>query len=62
MAIGFGISKAEHVSHFTKIGFDGIIVGSAFIKIIEKNLNDTKTMLEKVNNLSRELFNATTIN
>ena len=62
VAIGFGISKAEHVSHFTKIGVDGIIVGSAFIKIIEKNLNDTKTMLEQVNNLSRELFNATTIN
>lgn len=62
VAIGFGISKSDHVRHFTNIGVDGIIVGSAFIKIIEKNLDDTKTMLEQVNNLSRELSNATTIN
>jgi tryptophan synthase alpha chain len=60
IAIGFGISKPDHVKHFTKIGVDGIIVGSAFIKIIEKNLNDTKTMLYQINNLAKELSNATT--
>ena len=59
VAIGFGISKAEHVSNFTKLGVDGVIVGSAFIKIIEDNLNNTDLMIDKLKNLAKELSQAT---
>ncbi|MHA1269452.1 MAG: tryptophan synthase subunit alpha [Candidatus Helarchaeota archaeon] len=38
--IGFGISKPEHASALIKLGADGIIIGSAIINIIKKNLND----------------------
>jgi len=59
VAVGFGISRPEHVSNFTKLGVDGIIVGSAFIKIIEDNLNNTDLMIDKLNNLAEELSQAT---
>ena len=58
VAVGFGISKPEHVSNFTKLGVDGVIVGSAFIKIIEDNLNNSDLMLEKLNKFAKELSQA----
>ena len=59
VAVGFGISRPEHVSNFTKLGVDGVIVGSAFIKIIEDNLSNTDLMINKLNNLAKELSQAT---
>jgi tryptophan synthase alpha chain len=37
LAVGFGISKPEHVSKIVRAGADGVIVGSAFVKLIEEN-------------------------
>jgi tryptophan synthase alpha chain len=37
LAVGFGISKPEHVKRVIDAGADAAIVGSAFINIIEKN-------------------------
>ena len=59
VAVGFGISKPEHVSNFTKLGVDGVIVGSAFIKIIEDNLDNSDLMLEKLNKFAKELSQET---
>ena len=38
---------------------DGVIVGSAFIKIIEDNLSNTDLIIDKLNNLAKELSQAT---
>jgi len=36
--VGFGISKPEHAKTIIKAGADGIIIGSAIVDIIKKNL------------------------
>jgi tryptophan synthase alpha chain len=55
LAIGFGISRPEHVSEAIKQGADGVIVGSAFIDRIAKNLGNEKRMLEELEKLAAEL-------
>jgi tryptophan synthase alpha chain len=42
--VGFGISKPEHASTIITAGADGIIIGSAMVNIIKKNLGDFKKM------------------
>ncbi len=59
VAVGFGISKPEHVSNVLKAGADGAIVGSAFVNIIEKNLGNDEKMLRKIDRLTRALKAAT---
>ena len=50
-AVGFGVSNGSQAAEIRKAGADGVIVGSAFIKIIEsgKNVN------ERLETLAREL-------
>ena len=36
LAVGFGISKSEHVKDILNAGADGVVVGSAIVKLIEK--------------------------
>lgn len=42
ICVGFGVSKPQHASELAAAGADGVIVGSAVINIIEKNLTDQK--------------------
>ncbi|WP_139368277.1 tryptophan synthase subunit alpha [Evansella clarkii] len=52
--IGFGISKKEHVNYFNSIS-DGVIVGSALVKIIAKNekqLIDEKYRKDALNEIN----------
>lgn len=39
VCVGFGVSKPEHGRHLAEAGADGVIVGSAIVNIIERNLN-----------------------
>lgn len=44
LAIGFGISTPAHAQTCVRAGADGVIVGSAIVEIIERNLNDPDAM------------------
>jgi len=59
LAVGFGISKPEHVKTVILNGADGVIVGSGFVKIIEKNRNDGQGMLKEIRDYTHKLKKAT---
>lgn len=59
IAVGFGISKPEHIKELLNIGADGMIVGSAIIKILENNLNDLDKALLEIGIFVKDLKNAT---
>jgi len=59
LAVGFGISKPEHVKTIIESGADGAIVGSTFVKIIEKNQGNFDKMLRKIGEEARKLKRAT---
>ena len=46
LAVGFGISKPEHVKRIIAAGADAAIVGSAFINIITENQGNEDLMLK----------------
>ena len=54
VAVGFGISKKEHVERIVKEGADGVVVGSAFIDLIEKGAS-----VEKLKSFALELKEGT---
>jgi len=64
LAVGFGISKPEHVRAVCEVA-DGAIVGSAFIRIIEQKadleLKDQKSMLTEIEAFTKSLKRATKI-
>ena len=59
LAIGFGVSKPEHVKSVIKAGADGVIVGSAFVDLINKNRDDKARMLREIEETARGLKQAT---
>jgi len=59
LAVGFGISKPEHVESLISAGADGVIVGSAFVNIVQKNQGNLEFMLKQLQTTARELKKAT---
>ncbi|MGB6681064.1 MAG: tryptophan synthase subunit alpha [Candidatus Bathyarchaeia archaeon] len=59
LAVGFGLHKPEHISSIIGSGADGAIVGSALVKIVENNLNDSIKLIEQISTLTRNLKSAT---
>ena len=55
IAVGFGVSKPEHVKLFTDIGVDSVIVGSALIKIITKNIEHENKIIEEIKEYVKKL-------
>ena len=56
VCVGFGISNERQIKMISKAA-DGVIVGSAIIKIIEKNLN-SPDLVKKVSNFVSRLARA----
>ncbi|MHA1682920.1 MAG: tryptophan synthase subunit alpha [Promethearchaeota archaeon] len=48
VCVGFGISKPSHVDEIVKLGVDGVIVGSAIIKIIAAHTGNPAEIAGKV--------------
>ncbi|MDD3933834.1 MAG: tryptophan synthase subunit alpha [Methanoculleus sp.] len=46
LAVGFGVSRPEHVGAVAAAGANGVIVGSALVRIIEERLGDEAGMHE----------------
>lgn len=58
LAVGFGISKPEHVRRIITAGADAAIVGSAFINVIQKSKN-TSIMMQQLQTTAHELKSST---
>ena len=59
LAVGFGISKPQHVQTVISAGADAAIVGSAFINIITKNQSNKDLMLKELKATASSLKAAT---
>jgi len=59
LAVGFGVSKSEHVQRIIRSGADGVIVGSAFVNVVHKHLGNVDRMLEELEKLACRLKEAT---
>ncbi|MDR0372609.1 MAG: tryptophan synthase subunit alpha [Nitrososphaerota archaeon] len=59
LAVGFGISKPEHVQQVIAAGADATIVGSAFINIVKNNAQNLKTALQELQTSAMALKSAT---
>jgi tryptophan synthase alpha chain len=53
LAVGFGISRAEHVAQVARLA-DAAVVGSAFVRLIEQNLADA-SLEARLEAFAREL-------
>mgnify|MGYP001174646898 CR=1 FL=1 len=59
LGVGFGISKPDHVRQLVKAGVDAAIVGSSFVDIIAKNLEDIEDACTNLEVETRRLKEAT---
>jgi len=48
ICVGFGISKPEHAAAVAEAGADGVIIGSAIVQLIEKNLGNKENCLSEI--------------
>ncbi len=56
--VGFGVSEPAHARKLVSAGADGVIVGSAIVKIIERNLSDKEKMVEEIGEFVRGMKDA----
>ena len=57
--LGFGISQPEHVLDALEAGAEGVIVGSAIVKFIEKQANDPPGLIADLKSYVKSMKQAT---
>jgi tryptophan synthase alpha chain len=58
VCVGFGISNARQARQVADAGADGVIIGSAIVKIVEQNLGNHPKMLAEVGRFIAEVRKA----
>ncbi|MEM0482966.1 MAG: tryptophan synthase subunit alpha [Nitrososphaerota archaeon] len=61
VAVGFGVSSPEHVTILVKGGAEGVIVGSALVKIVEENLGNPSKCSEQLRSFATKLKESTSL-
>ena len=56
IAVGFGVSKPQHIKELNSLGINGAIVGSALIKIIHDNIANEQEILNQLRAYIQELY------
>lgn len=56
VAVGFGVSKPEHLESLREIGVDGAVMASVFIKIIDEFCNDKPLALKQIESYIDKLY------
>ncbi|MEM2191529.1 MAG: tryptophan synthase subunit alpha [Archaeoglobaceae archaeon] len=54
IAVGFGVSKKEHVAELFQAGADGVVVGSAIVRLIERFGDNAAKEIETFTNALRD--------
>jgi tryptophan synthase alpha chain len=58
LAVGFGISKPEHARSVIEAGADAVIVGSAFVNVVQRNMGNIDRAVAEIREVARELKEA----
>jgi len=58
LAVGFGVSKPEHARSIIEAGAEGVVVGSVFVNMIQKNAGKTNTLFTDLCELAHRFKNA----
>jgi tryptophan synthase alpha chain len=53
IVIGFGIKTPQQAGDFSKIGADGVVIGSTIVKEIEKNFSSKKSSVKIVDSVKK---------
>lgn len=59
VAVGFGISKPEHIRELCSKGADGVIIGSALVKIVSEEKGNGNGVRRRLLDTTREFKEAT---
>ena len=59
VGVGFGISSPQDVKKYVKIGVDAVIVGSAFLRLIEKT--PSNKLEQKISSFAKSLKRQTKV-
>ncbi|HJW65351.1 MAG TPA: tryptophan synthase subunit alpha [Candidatus Bathyarchaeia archaeon] len=59
LAVGFGISKPAHVRSIMEAGAEAVIVGSAFVKVVQKNVGNIDRTVAEIRRVAQKLKAAT---
>ncbi len=55
VVVGFGIQTSEQAGEFSKIGADGVVIGSAIVRAIDENFVAKKSTREIVENVIKKV-------